>query len=108
MRSTRLKSIQCSTRCGAIRGSKSWCKKQLVPNRSNERESENVLRRARSDGTGQWVDLDEDGNIVKTPDLTATPEPAALGESVEAPYRLTSQTLPNSAANDFRGHFASS
>jgi hypothetical protein len=47
----------------------------------------------------------------KTPDLTATPEPAALRESVEAPYkpyRLTSRTLPNSAVNDLRGHFASS
>jgi len=50
----------------------------LVPNRSNERESENILRRARSDGTGQWVDLDEDGNIVKNTGPNK-PNPAKFG-----------------------------
>src|SRR5438128_3909478 len=41
-----LKSVRCSIRCGAIRVSKPSCKKWLVPKRSNERGSENVLRRA--------------------------------------------------------------
>jgi hypothetical protein len=61
----------------------------LVASRSNERESENVLRRARSVGTGQWVDLDEDGNIVKN----TGPNSTAGASSVERISGSALQTL---------------